>query len=291
MVKHAVFYKFQLYNSTLRRMIIDAPSISPGQRWTAPITGEPDSIQWRLWWINDGDEPITSRVHWVFREKLYGKAWSGWYHKIEDVTMPLNPGVDAGLFVNDVMPMKIYEPTGQMVYQYVEEIIELYADDTLTDKLRIFIDNDDLVITVTNERPAPPPPAKPDLKIERLDYPSSARPGEAVTISWDVCNYGGDGEYPEWMWTRLIDLDTGAELYKGIGKMATGVCSVERQTFTMPDRDWRLRVEAGYGDTITDSREFTIALVAPPAPIPLFWTVPASIFLGGVALGFSEAIR
>jgi len=117
-------------------------------------------------------------------------------------------------------------------------------------------------------------PAKPDLKIERLDYPSSARPGESVTISWDFCNYGGNGEYPEWMWTRLLDLDTGAELHKDIGKMATGVCVIERQTFTMPDRDWRLRVEAGYGEVVTDSKEFTIALVAPPA---VGWDVIVSV--------------
>jgi len=141
----------QLYNYTRGRMVIDAPSISPGQRWTASITGEPDSVQWRFWWVNDGDEPITSRLHWTYREKFYDKAWSDWGLKIYDVTIPLDPSVDAELSQDDVLPMKVYEPTGQLVWQYYEMLVQLYADGVLVDQLRIFIDNDALTLTVTSE--------------------------------------------------------------------------------------------------------------------------------------------
>ena len=153
MVKHASFYRFQLYNYTRGRLMIDMRDIKRGDKATASITGNPDKVQWRFWWINNGDEPITSRIHWTFREKIYGKDWSDWGTKINDVTIPLNPGVDAELTQDDYLPMKEYN--GKPVWQYYEMLIQLYVNGNLTDQLRIFIDNDNLTITVTNERPTP----------------------------------------------------------------------------------------------------------------------------------------
>ena len=151
MVKHAVFYRMQLYNYNLGRIVLDIRDIKPGKSWWISISGNPDKVQWRFWWINDGDEPITSRIHWTFREKYYGKDWSDWGTKINDITIPLNPGVDAELTQNDYLPMKYYN--GKPVWQYYEMIIQLYADDTLVDQLRIFINNDDLNLGVFSERP------------------------------------------------------------------------------------------------------------------------------------------
>jgi len=136
--------------------MIDMRDIKRGDRAAASISGSPDKVQWRFWWVNDGDERITSRFHWIWREKLYGEDWSDWGSKTKDITIPLDPGVDAELTQDDYLPMKIYPPTGQYVWQYYEMLAQLYVDDTLVDQLRIFIDNDALKLTVTCERPAPP---------------------------------------------------------------------------------------------------------------------------------------
>jgi len=112
------------------------------------INGNPDGCYWRFWWINDGDEPINTRLHWIFREKLYGKAWSGWKLKINDITIPLEPNVDAELSKSDILPMKVYAPTGQLVWQYMEYKVQLYVDGVLMDEIDILIDNDALRMTV-----------------------------------------------------------------------------------------------------------------------------------------------
>jgi len=151
MVKHARFYRMQLYNYPLGRLVLDVREIKPGESWRISISGEPERVQWRFWWINDGDESITSRIHWTYREKFYDKPWSDWGLKIYDVTVPLDPGVDAELTQDDYLPMKVYEPTGQLVWQFYEMLVQLYADDVLMDQLRIFIDNDALTLTVTSE--------------------------------------------------------------------------------------------------------------------------------------------
>jgi len=289
-MKYAVFYRFQLYNYTTGRLMINMEDIKGGDTASAPISGNADRVQWRVWWKNYWDEPTETWLRWIYREKLYGQPWSGWGDKRNPFTITLDPGVDVELTLDDYLPMK-YGPTGAPAWQYYEMVIELYKVEdgvrTMTDKLRIFIDNDALTITVTCERPYPPPPTAPDYKIERLDYPSSAKVGETVEISWMVHNLGLWG----WGWFRLIDLDTGEELNRGT--FAAPACGGVGDTwrFTMPDRDWRLRAEAGYDNAVTDSREFTIALPAPPAPMPLSWTIPASIFLGAVTLVLGEAIR
>jgi len=258
MVKYAVFNRMQLYNYTAGRLMINMEDIKEGDTASASITGKPDRVQWRVWWKNYWDEPTRTWLRWVFREKIYGKDWSDWKNKRDPMEITLDPGVDVELTLDDYLPMKTYPPTGQPVWQYYEMVIELYKVEdetrTMTDKLRIFIDNDALFMTATCERPYPPPPTAPDYKIEKLDYPSSANAGETVKISWTVHNLGLWG----WGWFRIVDLDTGKELNKGT--FAAPKCGGVGDTwrFTMPNRDWRLRAETGYDDTITDSRKFTI---------------------------------
>jgi hypothetical protein len=112
---------------------------------------------------------------------------------------------------------------------------------------------------------APPP----NLKIEDLSYPSTAKPGETVTVSWYIHNAGGLGAGEE-QWTRLVDLDTGAELYKGYVYLDT--CQrAGPATFkgTMPDRNWRLRVEAGYGATATSTATFQISTPTAVSWLPI----------------------
>lgn len=117
--------------------------------------------------------------------------------------------------------------------------------------------------------------ANPDLKIENLTYPSTAKPGEAVKVSWYVHNAGGNPDYVQWI--RLIDVDTGETLYSGY----VSLNNCERAgpaefNGVMPNRNWRLKVEEGYGTTITSTAQFQIALPAPPpAPIQTSLTIEA----------------
>jgi hypothetical protein len=117
----------------------------------------------------------------------------------------------------------------------------------------------------------------PNVKIENLSYPSSAKPGDTITISWSACNRGGDTAYSEW--TRLIDKDTGSELYRKDFTAAGGACVSNSKALTMPNKNYNLRIEAGYGSTATASAEFTVGLPGIPAEIPL---VPMAV---GAAVG------
>jgi len=107
----------------------------------------------------------------------------------------------------------------------------------------------------------------PNVKILRLDYPSSAERGQTVSISWMVINYGGDYNYE--CFVRLVDLDTGATLKDERYRFSPGAGGGKTWSFTMPNRNWRLSFRCGYSGTIvTDSRNFTITLAAPPPPPP-----------------------
>jgi len=129
----------------------------------------------------------------------------------------------------------------------------------------------------------------PDVRITRLDYPSSASPGETVVITVEVTNQGGDTAIPQWV--RLVDLDTGEELKRKDFVLPTGGSTGASWSLIMPDRDWRLRVEAGYESTVTAARTLTVGLTAPPVPWPTVLVAGAPVLLGLVAVVASELTK
>jgi hypothetical protein len=157
-------------------------------------------------------------------------------------------------------------------YQFDRFIIngETYTTPTTP----IFTFDTDYTVAVYFKTPAAPPPptptppvtGPPDLKIENLGYPSTAKPGETVTVTWYIHNAGGTS-YVGDQWTRLIDLDTGQELYRGLLSLNTcqraGPADFKG---AMPSRNWRLQVEAGYGSTATSTAAFQISIPAPTPP-------------------------
>jgi hypothetical protein len=132
--------------------------------------------------------------------------------------------------------------------------------------------------------PTPPVTGPPDLKIEGLTYPSTAKPGETVTVSWYIHNAGGwSGEVE---WTRLVDLDTGQELYKGY--LSLNTCErAGPATFkgTMPNRNWRLRVEAGYGATTTSTATFQISTSTAVSWLPIIEAGIPILFTLAIIIG------
>jgi hypothetical protein len=142
-------------------------------------------------------------------------------------------------------------------------------------------------VTPPPPTPTPPVTGPPNLKIENLSYPSVASPGEAVTISWYIHNAGGTIGGPQW--TRLVDLDTGRELYRG--EISLNTCErAGPATFkgTMPNKSWLLMVEAGYGSTITSSIKFIIGVSPPPAPAKVTIMMSVSPALVGSLSLFDE---
>ncbi len=125
---------------------------------------------------------------------------------------------------------------------------------------------------------APPP----DIKITTLNYPTEARAGEEIEISWFLKNEGGNGVIK---WFRIRDLDTDGLVPPGeVGfSLAPGGMTGATIWPTMPNRNWRLRAETGYGSTMTDSRSFTITLAAPePEMIVVYcWDMTSGSYLGG----------
>jgi hypothetical protein len=124
----------------------------------------------------------------------------------------------------------------------------------------------------------------PDVKIEGLSYPPSAKPGDSVTISWNACNRGGNTAYSQW--TRLIDKDTGQELYRKDFKLEAGSCTPNNPTLTMPNRNWNLRIEAGYEATATAATQLTVSLPT-PTWLPLAVSLTPIIF-GLAVIGASK---
>jgi len=119
------------------------------------------------------------------------------------------------------------------------------------------LDGEQFIDTKTINFAVEAPP--PDVKITTLNYPAEARAGEDIEISWLVKNEGGDG-VPKWF--RIRDLDTDGLVPPGeMGfSLAPGAISGATIWPTMPNRNWRLRAETGYDSTLTDSRDFTIAI-------------------------------
>jgi hypothetical protein len=129
----------------------------------------------------------------------------------------------------------------------------------------------------------------PDVKIEGLSYPPSAKPGDPVTISWNACNRGGDTAYAQW--TRLIDRDTGTELYRKDFKVAGGSCVPNSPTLTMPNRNWNLRIEAGYESTATASAQLTVRLPTTPVEWLAMVLGAAPLIFGLIVIAASELMK
>jgi len=180
LTRYALFSRFQLYNYRLGKVVLDATDIKEGAEWHTGITGGADKVQWRIWWKNYWDEPTRTWLRWVVREKYYGKDWSGWMDKRKPLEFTLDPKQDIELTQDDYLPTS-------SAWQYYEMVIELYKveDDvrTMTDKLRIFIDNDTLTLTVTCERPYPPPPLPSATMIIDNDLAVD------VTLTWSTGSY------------------------------------------------------------------------------------------------------
>ena len=128
----------------------------------------------------------------------------------------------------------------------------------------------------------------PDIKIVRLVYPESARAGEAITITWRVRNDGGDTAITQFI--RLVDRDTGEELKKQYFRLEPGQETGGNWGLTMPNRDWRLRVEAGYetayGRYPTETRELEIPIAEVKPEVLIASLIPIAV-IGGV-IGLNE---
>lgn len=123
----------------------------------------------------------------------------------------------------------------------------------------------------------------PDDEIVKLEYPSSAKPGDSVSIDWRVHNKGQDTYFSQWF--RIVDLDTGEELKRlDFGLPNCGSVGLT-WTFTMPDRDWKLQAEAGYEGTVTATAPFTIGL-----PVSALEWLPIAIAASAPALVIGGAI-
>ena len=109
-----------------------------------------------------------------------------------------------------------------------------------------------------------------NTKIEGIEAPSEASPGESVTIRVRWHNYGDPG--PAYL--RFEDAETGELLGgTGYGTLQTCLTVTGSAGFPMPNRDLTVRITTGEGTpsspvTVTDSRTVTIRLRAAPPPGP-----------------------
>ncbi|RLI83304.1 hypothetical protein DRP04_01865 [Archaeoglobales archaeon] len=83
----------------------------------------------------------------------------------------------------------------------------------------------------------------PKMVITNIDYPSSVAAGQTFNITVYYTNEGEAGT----AWIRVVDLDTGEEVVPrqtfSIDAGKSGGISI---SFTMPDRNVRLRIELGH---------------------------------------------
>ncbi|MEM2386108.1 MAG: cohesin domain-containing protein [Candidatus Bathyarchaeia archaeon] len=85
-------------------------------------------------------------------------------------------------------------------------------------------------------------PAYPKLVLVNVSAPSQASSGEAFEVNADWRNEGEAGT----AYTRLIDLDTGAEILRREFSVDRGETGVLKFTVIMPSKDFRLRLEVGH---------------------------------------------
>ena len=85
--------------------------------------------------------------------------------------------------------------------------------------------------------------AYPLMTITLLQAPSSARPGQTVTIHVEWANIGGSGG----AWVGLGDLDNPAiMLYSRLFNVAAGQTGYDDIVLIMPNRNWRLKLQVGH---------------------------------------------
>lgn len=133
----------------------------------------------------------------------------------------------------------------------------------------------------------------PDVKIEalatRIDGGvSEAEEGQEIKVYVFWGNYGSDGS----CWLRVYDLDTG-EVYLDVSRyLKTNQFYENEKTITMPNRDLRLKGEAGYSGFKTDEAYWTCKLkTAPPPPTQALLALGGSIPLifTSLIVGLNEA--
>jgi len=130
----------------------------------------------------------------------------------------------------------------------------------------------------------------PDDRITDLKYPYKAHPGDTVTISWTVTNYGGDTGIAQYI--RLIDRDTGEELKKDVFMLGHNASKSGSWSLTMPNKNWLLRVEAGYeyGGMRYPTSGYDLSIVTEAPMLNLLLGAIPVLAVGGV-IGFNEFRR
>jgi len=90
---------------------------------------------------------------------------------------------------------------------------------------------------------APAPPGYPSMVIVNIDYPTSVQAGQNFDV---IVYWRNDGESGT-AWIKAVDVDTSDVLVPvQTWSVEAGESGSKVITFTMPNRDVRLRIELGH---------------------------------------------
>jgi hypothetical protein len=252
----------------------------------------------------DGWNDIKATINFTYQGQAWGVGVGKLVPKISTVSGPPPASVQQGA----PFPLEVYVENPGPAATVLADLVDLDSNTKLSGSgkqaslttgeyvtfgweltmpnkafhLRVEVGLGDGQMTVTDSRDftialagGPPPPQTPNPAITSVTNspPSSAPQGQVFPVGINVTNNGATGD----CWAQLLDIDSNIVMpgSQQIQTLSQGQSASFEWAVTMPASTMHLRIQVGYGSTLTDSKDYTIQLSGAAAQ-------PDTTLIGGV---------